>query len=207
MDEAAVRAAIQEQHGMRCVRPAVWRLVCKGLVREPVRQCRRWTRPLRFGPHRCLGTGGDNHECAPRCVGWYHSHPSFAAVPSVIDIANQARQQIAHRCVWADVHLRLWHRFGWLLCQVSRYRLAHHICWVRRSWDLHGDDSLLHARPLCRDDDGDGGAEPYVAAIVSPYGRQVTSPQSVLTWFRVEHPLGRLPPGGRPAWRCPCLHT
>lgn len=33
-----------------------------------------------------------------RCIGWYHSHPSFAAMPSVIDIANQARQQIAHRC-------------------------------------------------------------------------------------------------------------
>jgi proteasome lid subunit RPN8/RPN11 len=24
-----------------------------------------------------------------RVVGWYHSHPSFPALPSVIDIANQ----------------------------------------------------------------------------------------------------------------------
>ncbi len=32
-----------------------------------------------------------------RVVGWYHSHPSFAALPSMIDIDNQRRQQIAHR--------------------------------------------------------------------------------------------------------------
>jgi hypothetical protein len=63
-----------------------------------------------FASHRCSGTCSKGHECAPRCIGWYHSHPSFAAVPSVIDIANQARQQIAHRCVWADVCLRLWHQ-------------------------------------------------------------------------------------------------
>ena len=40
VDEAAVRAAIQEQHGMRCVYLAVWRLIWKGLVREHVSQCR-----------------------------------------------------------------------------------------------------------------------------------------------------------------------
>jgi proteasome lid subunit RPN8/RPN11 len=27
-------------------------------------------------------------------VGWYHSHPSFPALPSVIDIANQV--QVRH---------------------------------------------------------------------------------------------------------------
>jgi proteasome lid subunit RPN8/RPN11 len=26
-------------------------------------------------------------------VGWYHSHPSFPALPSVIDIANQLQMQ------------------------------------------------------------------------------------------------------------------
>lgn len=34
-----------------------------------------------------------------------------------------------------------------------------------------------------------------MAAIVSPYCRGSPSPQSTLTWFRVEHPLGRLPSG------------
>ena len=32
-----------------------------------------------------------------RVVGWYHSHPSFAALPSMIDIDNQRRQQVARR--------------------------------------------------------------------------------------------------------------
>lgn len=31
------------------------------------------------------------------CVGWYHSHPTFQAVPSVIDIRNQLTQQQHHR--------------------------------------------------------------------------------------------------------------
>lgn len=30
-------------------------------------------------------------------MGWYHSHPNFAALPSMIDMENQRRQQIAHR--------------------------------------------------------------------------------------------------------------
>ena len=29
-------------------------------------------------------------------VGWYHSHPTFAPLPSGIDVANQAAQQAAH---------------------------------------------------------------------------------------------------------------
>ena len=27
------------------------------------------------------------------CVGWYHSHPSFKPIPSVIDISNQLNYQ------------------------------------------------------------------------------------------------------------------
>lgn len=34
-----------------------------------------------------------------------------------------------------------------------------------------------------------------MAAIVSPYGRQSSSASSMLAWFRVEHPLGRLSSG------------
>ena len=30
-------------------------------------------------------------------VGWYHSHPNFAALPSMIDMENQRRQQVANR--------------------------------------------------------------------------------------------------------------
>ncbi len=40
------------------------------------------------------------------------------------------------------------------------------------------------------------GTEPYVAAIVAPYDPRLTTPASTVAWFRVEHPLGRLPPGG-----------
>ena len=32
-----------------------------------------------------------------RVVGWYHSHPTFATFPSMIDIANQVTQQNAHK--------------------------------------------------------------------------------------------------------------
>lgn len=31
------------------------------------------------------------------CVGWYHSHPNFPAIPSIVDIENQARYQALHR--------------------------------------------------------------------------------------------------------------
>mmetsp|Transcript_5188 Transcript_5188/g.13216 ORF Transcript_5188/g.13216 Transcript_5188/m.13216 type:complete len:610 (-) Transcript_5188:47-1876(-) len=31
------------------------------------------------------------------CVGWYHSHPDFPAIPSVVDIENQAQYQALHR--------------------------------------------------------------------------------------------------------------
>jgi len=79
-----------------------------------------------------------------QCVGWYHSHPTFAAMPSVIDISNQGRQQVAHR-----------------------------------------DEAS---------DDGGAVLEPYIAAIVAPYVRTSTPLQSQMSWFRVEHPSGRLPP-------------
>jgi len=36
-----------------------------------------------------------------------------------------------------------------------------------------------------------------VAAIVSPYWRQSPTASSRLAWFRVEHPLGRLPSGAQ----------
>ncbi|CAL8469922.1 g9464 [Coccomyxa elongata] len=32
-----------------------------------------------------------------KCVGWYHSHPHFAAHPSIIDIKNQVAQQFQYR--------------------------------------------------------------------------------------------------------------
>ena len=28
-----------------------------------------------------------------KCVGWYHSHPTFAAIPSRIDLENQSSYQ------------------------------------------------------------------------------------------------------------------
>lgn len=31
-----------------------------------------------------------------QCVGWYHSHPTFAVLPSTIDVYNQHAQQVGH---------------------------------------------------------------------------------------------------------------
>ena len=73
-------------------------------------------------------------------MGWYHSHPRFETLPSLVDIGNQVTQQHAHRC--------------------------------------------------------DSGHEPYVGAIVGPYGK--SEPQdrpdiSTIDWFYVDHPPGRIP--------------
>lgn len=37
------------------------------------------------------------HRLLHSCVGWYHSHPHFATMPSLIDVFNQVMQQQAHR--------------------------------------------------------------------------------------------------------------
>ena len=50
-----------------------------------------------------------SHGSVCRCVGWYHSHPHFAAHPSIIDIKNQVNQQ--HQYRWA-IHAPL----TYLLC-------------------------------------------------------------------------------------------
>lgn len=78
-----------------------------------------------------------------RVVGWYHSHPTFPATPSTVDIYNQVLQQHAHR------------------------------------------------------EEGHAAAEPYVAAIISPYDPQMTSATSKLTWFYVAHAPGAVPAEGQ----------
>jgi proteasome lid subunit RPN8/RPN11 len=41
------------------------------------------------------------------CVGWYHSHPNFPAIPSIVDIENQVRVAQAdilpHRSKWRRI--------------------------------------------------------------------------------------------------------
>jgi len=83
-----------------------------------------------------------------RVVGWYHSHPTFPAIPSTIDIYNQVLQQHAHR-------------------------------------EEGGEGS---AAPH---------AEPYVAAIVSPYDAKLPTHKSALTWFYVAHAPGAVPIEGQ----------
>lgn len=78
---------------------------------------------------------GTTFKCC-RVVGWYHSHPTFATFPSMIDIANQVTQQNAHKTA------------------------------------------------TC---------EPYIAAIVGPYNKKLTTCQSSMTWFYVHHEAGRIP--------------
>ena len=82
-----------------------------------------------------------------KVVGWYHSHPTFQAIPSTIDIYNQVLQQHAHR---------------------------------------EGGATLA-----------EGHAEPYVAAIVSPYDRSNTSLASTINWFYVQHAPGAVPAEGQ----------
>ncbi|KAA6422754.1 MAG: hypothetical protein FRX49_07289 [Trebouxia sp. A1-2] len=38
-------------------------------------------------------------------VGWYHSHPTFATFPSMIDIANQVTQQNAHKTASCEPYI------------------------------------------------------------------------------------------------------
>ena len=40
---------------------------------------------------------GEAEKAGLRVIGWYHSHPTFKAIPSTIDIYNQVLQQHAHR--------------------------------------------------------------------------------------------------------------
>ena len=39
-----------------------------------------------------------------QCVGWYHSHPTFAVLPSTIDVYNQHAQQVGHAHNAGDVN-------------------------------------------------------------------------------------------------------
>mmetsp|Transcript_8352 Transcript_8352/g.23944 ORF Transcript_8352/g.23944 Transcript_8352/m.23944 type:complete len:630 (-) Transcript_8352:168-2057(-) len=71
-----------------------------------------------------------------QCIGWYHSHPTFPAIPSVVDIENQARYQEMNR-------------------------------------------------------DPETGEEPYIAAIVAPYMKDLKAGVSSIAWFYVTHPTGR----------------
>jgi proteasome lid subunit RPN8/RPN11 len=58
-------------------------------------------------------------------VGWYHSHPSFPALPSVIDIANQLQMQQQVRAAVHAVTTR---------CGYSLHYVEH--CWCYSSHHL-----------------------------------------------------------------------
>lgn len=47
--------------------------------------------------HMSVNVGSQLVHADCRVVGWYHSHPTFATFPSMIDIANQVTQQNAHK--------------------------------------------------------------------------------------------------------------
>ncbi|KAL3138447.1 hypothetical protein ABBQ32_006237 [Trebouxia sp. C0010 RCD-2024] len=86
-----------------------------GLLAGECHEDRRLIRVLRAFPVEELVTEDDtiNAEMDPEdvfrvtehiqghhqmtVVGWYHSHPTFATFPSMIDIANQVTQQNAHK--------------------------------------------------------------------------------------------------------------
>ena len=88
------------------------------------------------------------HAAGLEAVGWYHSHPTFAAQPSLIDLCNQLMQQQHH----------------------ARGGLGEG---AARGAGSHGEGR---------------SAEPYVAAIISPYDPNIMGE----VWARW---AGRLPLG------------
>ncbi len=98
-------------------------------------------------------------------VGWYHSHPAFAPLPSVIDISNQLLAQVGRR-------------------QHLPHSLAH--CTGTAATNPPTHPPTHHQR-----NSSDGGAEPYIAAIVTPYDRRLPSLASAVTWFTVEYDRSR----------------
>lgn len=54
---------------------------------------------------RCNIVFNVHFELLCRVVGWYHSHPTFATFPSMIDIANQVTQQNAHKTATCEPYI------------------------------------------------------------------------------------------------------
>ncbi|KAL0038793.1 hypothetical protein WJX79_008093 [Trebouxia sp. C0005] len=94
-----------------------------GLLAGECDEDRRLIRVLRAFPVKELVTEDDtiNAEMDPEdvfrvtetiqghhqmtVVGWYHSHPTFATFPSMIDIANQVTQQNAHKTASCEPYI------------------------------------------------------------------------------------------------------
>lgn len=145
-------------------------------------------------------------------VGWYHSHPAFAPLPSVIDIANQLMAQvravenaICHAALLAAVVVLAAARRSWVWVQACYAPASCCAAWLLRSCLLCTVVLLLHiascgqlttthktqhtqrnARQPC-------GCEPYIAAIVSPYDKRLPALASALSWFTVEYDRSRPP--------------
>ena len=113
-----------------------------------------------------------------RVVGWYHSHPGFAPLPSAIDVANQ------------------------LLAQ----RGAREEGGGGGGGDAGGDAGTGGGGGGQGSGGGGGGGggggsqqqafEPYIAAIVSPYEPRLPAAASAVTWFAVEGGAGGGSGGG-----------
>lgn len=134
-------------------------------------------------PSSCLSPGS---VC--RCVGWYHSHPHFAAHPSIIDIKNQVNQQ---------------HQYRWAIRAPLTDPICPSCCWscpLNPSYSQSSQDSSAQAGHLCLRMASSmlagcraGHEELYIAAIVSPYDEQAQGDASAVTWFHVAHEVGRIP--------------
>jgi len=108
-----------------------------------------------------------------KVVGWYHSHPTFQAIPSTIDIYNQVLQQHAHREEGGDTGVAALEGAG-----------------------REGEAAAVAAAAAAAVT-SPGHVEPYVAAIVSPYDRNASSPLSTINWFYVSHAPGAVPAEGQ----------
>jgi proteasome lid subunit RPN8/RPN11 len=109
-----------------------------------------------------------------KVVGWYHSHPTFQAIPSTIDIYNQVLQQHAHReeggsgAGGGDA-----------------------------AAGAEGGEAAAAAAAAAAAVTTPAHMEPYVAAIISPYDRSASTPLSTINWFYVSHAPGAVPAEGQ----------
>ena len=143
----------------------------------------------------------DAEQIGLKMVGWYHSHPWFATLPSTIDVYNQVLQQHAHRQEDAagpsssEPKSREADGNG---------RVSSLMQGVGASLDASPNVSgalNLHDKAVeetgTEERETEGPSEPYVAAIVGPYDPSLTSSNASITWFYVDHRPGVVPTEGQ----------
>ena len=117
-----------------------------------------------------------------RCIGWYHSHPHFAAHPSIIDIKNQVNQQHQYRLhIYSTRTMTLYN-----VIALPPFLLPYFASLPSTLMPLLRTNTIVWMYRM-------GTEELYIATIISPYDEQAHGDVSALTWFHVAHEIGRIP--------------